>query len=92
MGKPGPLIYKAAASILDLPANEVLVIGDSLEHDIRGANENDMDSVLICSGILANDLNVDACSPSTALNMEKLVQIAQEQGAMPTYCMVRLSC
>lgn len=92
MGKPGPLIYKAAASMLNLPAEEVLVVGDSLEHDIRGANENGMDSLLICSGILASDLNVSPFSPSTALNMEKLVQVAQEQDALPTYCMIRLSC
>jgi ribonucleotide monophosphatase NagD (HAD superfamily) len=90
MGKPGPLIYKDAAGMLDLPASEVLVVGDSLEHDIRGANENGMDSVLICSGILANDLNIDVRSPSTALDMEKLAQIAKEQEAAPTYCMIRL--
>eukprot|EP00884_Botryococcus_braunii_P011291 jgi/Botrbrau1/20162/Bobra.0173s0061.2 len=90
MGKPGPLIYQAAASLLDLAPDEVLVIGDSVEHDIRGANENGMDSVLICAGILAKDLALDVDSPPSALDMDKVARIAKEQGAMPTYCMVRL--
>jgi ribonucleotide monophosphatase NagD (HAD superfamily) len=90
MGKPGPLIYQAAASMLDLPPSEVLVIGDSVEHDIQGANENGMDSILICAGILAKDLAIDVNTPPSSLDVQKVAKIAQEQGAMPTYCMVRL--
>ena len=36
MGKPDPIIYEAAMSLLGLDASEVLAIGDSLEHDIKG--------------------------------------------------------
>lgn len=36
MGKPDAVIYKEALRQLDLPLNEVIAIGDSLEHDIKG--------------------------------------------------------
>lgn len=36
MGKPDPVIYKAAMEMMGLASNEVLAVGDSLEHDISG--------------------------------------------------------
>lgn len=36
MGKPDPIIYEAAMEVMGLAANEVLAVGDSLEHDISG--------------------------------------------------------
>lgn len=37
MGKPAPVIYEGAMALLGLDAAEILAVGDSLEHDIRGA-------------------------------------------------------
>lgn len=36
MGKPAAIIYEAAAEMLALPKDQILAIGDSLEHDIAG--------------------------------------------------------
>ena len=35
-GKPDAIVYEEAMKMLDLPADEVLGIGDSIEHDIQG--------------------------------------------------------
>ena len=36
----------------------MLAVGDGIETDIKGANQNQIDSALIAGGILANELNV----------------------------------
>lgn len=36
MGKPDPIIYKSAMELIGLSENEIVAIGDSLEHDING--------------------------------------------------------
>lgn len=36
MGKPSPVIYEAAARLLDMPPSDLVAVGDSLEHDIGG--------------------------------------------------------
>ncbi len=36
MGKPDPVIYIAAMELIGLGKDEVLAVGDSLEHDISG--------------------------------------------------------
>ena len=36
MGKPDPIIYKFAEKVMGLSADQVLAVGDSLEHDICG--------------------------------------------------------
>ena len=36
LGKPAPVIYETAMDMLGLPADQVLAIGDSIEHDIAG--------------------------------------------------------
>ncbi len=48
-GKPFKQIYEFCFKILD--TKKVLVIGDSLENDIAGANNQNLDSILITSGI-----------------------------------------
>ena len=37
LGKPDPVIYKKAMSLLGLQPDEILAVGDSVEHDIKGA-------------------------------------------------------
>jgi HAD superfamily hydrolase (TIGR01459 family) len=55
-GKPYPEVYKQALALLELEAKDVLAIGDSLETDIKGANDAGVFSVLATSGILAEKL------------------------------------
>ncbi|PSC69035.1 Haloacid dehalogenase-like hydrolase superfamily isoform 1 [Micractinium conductrix] len=66
MGKPAAVIYEAALAMLDLPADQVVAIGDSLEHDIGGAQAAGVASVFVLGGIHAGDvaLQQQAGSPS----------------------------
>ena len=57
-GKPYPEIYKKA---FDNPkGKKVICIGDSLNTDIKGANMQNFDSLLISSGIHKNEINYGA--------------------------------
>lgn len=58
MGKPAPVIYQAALGMLGLPAGQVLAVGDSLEHDIGGAQAAGVDSVFVLGGIHAEDVGL----------------------------------
>ena len=52
LGKPSKKIYeKSCKNIEDLKKSKIIAIGDSLDHDILGAKNFDIDSVLISSGI-----------------------------------------
>ncbi|WP_158816277.1 TIGR01459 family HAD-type hydrolase [Methylocapsa sp. S129] len=55
IGKPYPEIYAVAARLVGSPApNEVLCIGDSIEHDIVGAHRFGAAAALVRTGILAD--------------------------------------
>eukprot|EP00879_Flechtneria_rotunda_P024241 GHRR01025689.1.p1 GENE.GHRR01025689.1~~GHRR01025689.1.p1 ORF type:complete len:339 (+),score=98.20 GHRR01025689.1:1137-2153(+) len=56
MGKPDPIIYTAAVNLvpgLSCSSQEWLAVGDSLEHDIAGAQQAGMKSLFIIGGIHA---------------------------------------
>ncbi len=50
-GKPYSEIYDFTYSIMKKRNEKILVIGDSLDNDIKGANLQNLDSLLITSGI-----------------------------------------
>lgn len=51
VGKPGPAIFRSALRLLNLPAKAVVMVGDSLEHDIIGASSCGIDGALVTSGV-----------------------------------------
>ena len=52
LGKPNKKIYsKATKTLSSFPKNKMIAVGDSIFHDIKGANNFGIDSVLITSGI-----------------------------------------
>ena len=51
LGKPSIEIYKEATQYLNFDLSKIVAIGDSLYHDIQGAINFGIDSVLITSGI-----------------------------------------
>ena len=53
-GKPNEGIYIAATKSIPLEKKRTVAIGDSLFHDIKGANNFNIDSVLVKSGIHKN--------------------------------------
>jgi HAD superfamily hydrolase (TIGR01459 family) len=58
-GKPHNLVYDQVFRLFSNPdKTKVLAIGDGIETDILGANNNKIDSALIAGGILANELQI----------------------------------
>jgi len=51
-GKPYPAVFDATKSILG--KTRILMVGDSLEHDIAGAQSAGWDSLLVLGGLLAD--------------------------------------
>lgn len=51
IGKPHPPMFEAALQLLGTSASNTLMIGDRLETDIVGANQMDMLTALVLSGI-----------------------------------------
>lgn len=58
--KPAPRIFALACSGLQVPPDEVLMVGDSLEADIRGALDHGMQAVLVGPDALGARLDVPA--------------------------------
>ncbi|MFA9461892.1 TIGR01458 family HAD-type hydrolase [Thiohalorhabdus methylotrophus] len=50
LGKPAPAFFEAALRSLDLPAGEVVMVGDDVESDVRGALDNGLQAVLVRTG------------------------------------------
>ena len=82
MGKPGKAIYEYILQCRNCQPSDLIAIGDSLEHDIKGAAEMGIDSVLVCGGIHAAEVCIDGQTSHHAL--EKL---CSAYNVMPTYYM-----
>ena len=84
-GKPYEEIYKYCFKFIDQKNPRVLVIGDSLENDIKGANNLKFESVLITDGIhreVNNNNNVDK---------QKLDALIKSKNIFPNYFMKELN-
>jgi len=65
LGKPSPIIYTLACEKFGIPKGERMVaVGDSLEHDIKGARQFGIDSVFISAGIHGRQVSRPACPRS----------------------------
>ncbi|CAA6660287.1 unnamed protein product [Spirodela intermedia] len=59
MGKPDKLIYETAMAMAGVgAAGDCIAVGDSLHHDIKGANAAGMESVFVTGGIHADELGL----------------------------------
>ncbi len=90
MGKPAPVIYREALAMLGLPAEATLAVGDSLEHDIGGAQAAGVDSVLVLGGIHAGDVGLQGGAGAGAgghsFSKQGLAAACAEHGvALPTF-------
>ncbi len=65
-GKPEPRIYRTCLAKLGLDRSRVVAIGDSLEHDIAGAQGAGIDSVFIAGGIHRDEIACDGAVMDTA--------------------------
>lgn len=62
IGKPDPAIYVPVLRMLDLPADRVLAVGDTLRTDIAGARGVAIDSCWVLGGIHAGDFANNAAA------------------------------
>jgi HAD superfamily hydrolase (TIGR01459 family) len=83
-GKPYSEIYEFCYSKIRDKSRKILVIGDSLDNDIKGANLQDLDSLLIVDGI-HREVNND-----NGIDKEKLNDLIIKKKISPTYYMKKL--
>jgi HAD superfamily hydrolase (TIGR01459 family) len=81
-GKPDPAIYRLAASMLGVAdPRRIVVCGDALETDVKGANSVGFDSVWCTGGIHAAELG---CAYGVPADPTKTESLATRFGQMPT--------
>ncbi len=84
-GKPFEEIYEFTYLKFNKKSCKILVIGDSLDNDIRGANLQKLDSVLITSGI-HREVNNDS-----GIDKDKLNDLIKKKTISPSFYMRNLT-
>lgn len=88
LGKPYPEVYGACLDALDgLEPPEVIAIGDSMEHDVKGANAAGMASCFLTGGIHRASFPPGASRDALLRSVEEL---AAYHGASPDWVAERL--
>lgn len=83
VGKPHRPIYTAMLNAFEgFDLQELVCVGDSLEHDIQGAAGVGLQSCLIAGGIHGEEIGEHVPEAS---RIKALEQLAQEHGAMPNF-------
>lgn len=80
IGKPHPAVFERCQRMLEITRpDQILMIGDNLETDIRGANQNNWHSLLIASGVhVLLETNGSVAFPA-------LGALEKDLGASPDY-------
>mmetsp|Transcript_43787 Transcript_43787/g.85941 ORF Transcript_43787/g.85941 Transcript_43787/m.85941 type:complete len:230 (+) Transcript_43787:200-889(+) len=81
-GKPYVSHFEACLKILSLDKSRVAHVGDSLQHDIAGANAAGIDSIFIVGGIHRKDVGVGL---GRIPKEEKLQKLFDSTGEQPTH-------
>lgn len=82
-GKPQPRIYRTCLKKLGLDSSRVVAIGDSLEHDIAGAQGAGIDSVFIGGGIHHAEIGWDGA----VMDPASCLVLFARAGRSPTYAL-----
>lgn len=88
-GKPDPAVFHRAARALDAAAGRVLVVGDSLATDIKGAVIAGYDSLFVTRGIHARELGI---VPGAEPDPARLAEVCARHGQRPTAAIATLRC
>lgn len=81
-GKPHAEHFKACLRDLGLTADRVVHVGDSLHHDIAGANEAGISSIFITGGIHSDDFD---CSIGEIPDKKTLQELFEKENSFPTH-------
>nr|POF24251.1 putative nipsnap protein k02d10.1 [Quercus suber] len=65
MGKPDKIIYEAAMAMADVDVSDSIAVGDSLHHDIKGANAAGIQSAFITEA----DLEIEDVEEATKVSL-----------------------
>jgi len=75
IGKPEPILYQQALSILGTSAEETVALGDRLDTDILGAVNAKMRSILVLTGV-SQMPDVDRSSYKPSLILKNITEVA----------------
>lgn len=89
IGKPFPSIFQYAASLFtNVLPSQMIMVGDSLSHDMRGAISMDMDCALVANGVHHGSFSK---VKSTADIHKVLKTLGGNYGVAPTYFIPRFN-
>ncbi|KDP35143.1 hypothetical protein JCGZ_10677 [Jatropha curcas] len=83
MGKPDKIIYESAIAMAGIDASDSIAVGDSLHHDIKGANAAGIQSAFITGGIHATELGLS--SFGEVADLSSVQALASKYDAYPSY-------
>ncbi|KAI3795009.1 hypothetical protein L1987_37652 [Smallanthus sonchifolius] len=83
MGKPYQIIYKSAMAMAGVDASDSIAVGDSLHHDIKGANASGIESAFITCGIHSSELGLTEFGELA--NLSSVHTLALKYDAYPSY-------
>lgn len=83
MGKPDEKIYEYAMSMAGVDAVDCIGVGDSLHHDIKGANKSGICSAFVTGGIHATELGLSEFGEMT--DLASVESLASKYDARPSY-------
>lgn len=81
-GKPHAPHFEACVRDLGLPKDKVVHVGDSLHHDIKGANASGIASVFVVGGVHREELGSELGDLPTK---DKLDEVFAKHGQIPTH-------
>lgn len=83
MGKPDKIIYKSAMAMVGVDACDSIAVGDSLHHDIKGANAAGIQSVFLTGGIHTTELGLG--SYGEVADLSSVQTLVSKYDAYPSY-------
>lgn len=89
VGKPYPAVYAACRALLrDIRPGRILAVGDSLAHDVRGANGAGFAAAFVTDGIHRDAFPPDLDEVARAATLE---QLERKHGARADWVLPRLN-
>ncbi|XP_054821785.1 uncharacterized protein LOC129320382 isoform X2 [Prosopis cineraria] len=83
MGKPDKIIYESAMAMTGTNVSDCIAVGDSLHHDIKGANAAGIESLFITGGIHAAELGLQRYGE--VADLSSVQSLAMKHNALPSY-------
>lgn len=81
-GKPHAEIYEYCHHVMPFDKSRAIMVGDSLHHDILGAQNFGIDSLLIGAGVLSETVDLTAPIENQLLSVKN---VCEKEGITPTF-------